>query len=124
MFPLAQFRILFPAFATVGDDVVLAVADWAQCYTSGRGCKCSEQLWMLITAHLLQLRVNADTGGGVGSVGIDWRGKRVVSSACRVGFLVALAQSDAIRLAIRGAEQILQCRRNVCRWPAGARGVS
>ncbi|VFR32540.1 FIG00948979: hypothetical protein [plant metagenome] len=63
-FPLEKFRILFPMFAAVPDDVVLAVAEWAECYTSGRGCKCDAQLWMLITAHLLQLRLNADSGNG------------------------------------------------------------
>ncbi|PWF25055.1 DUF4054 domain-containing protein [Corticimicrobacter populi] len=63
-FPLDKFRILFPMFATVTDGIVLAVAEWAECYTSGRGCKCNEQLWMLITAHLLQLRLNAEAGNG------------------------------------------------------------
>ncbi|GAB1830099.1 DUF4054 domain-containing protein [Achromobacter xylosoxidans] len=63
-FPLAKFRILFPMFNAIPDDVVLAVAEWAQCYASGRGCKCDEQLWMLITAHLLQLRLNASRGNG------------------------------------------------------------
>lgn len=63
-FPLAKFRILFPMFSAVPDDVVLVVAEWAQCYTSGRGCQCNAQLWMLITAHLLQLRLNAESGNG------------------------------------------------------------
>jgi len=63
-FPLAKFRILFPVFSAVTDGIVLTVAEWAQCYTSGRGCECNEQLWMLITAHLLQLRLNAEAGNG------------------------------------------------------------
>ncbi|CUJ80695.1 MULTISPECIES: DUF4054 domain-containing protein [Achromobacter] len=75
-FPLAKFRILFPMFSAVPDDVVLVVAEWAQCYTSGRGCQCNEQLWMLITAHLLQLRLNAESGnvgapGALASATID-----------------------------------------------------
>lgn len=52
-FPLAKFRLLYPQFATATDDVVLATADTALCYTSERGCKCSEAMWMLMVAHLL-----------------------------------------------------------------------
>lgn len=63
-FPLAQFRLLFPMFADMSDELVLAVADWARCYISERGCACTEKLWMLMTAHLLQLRMNATNGNG------------------------------------------------------------
>ena len=54
-FPLATFRLLYPAFAQATDEVVLATADTALCYVSERGCKCSEAMWMLMVAHLLFL---------------------------------------------------------------------
>ncbi|CAJ48928.1 DUF4054 domain-containing protein [Bordetella avium] len=74
-FPLTQFRAIFPAFASVTDEVVIAVADWGQCYVSSHGCDCNDKLWMLVTAHLLQLRANAEVGnsapGALASATID-----------------------------------------------------
>ncbi len=54
-FPLATFRLLYPAFASTPDEVVTATADTALCYTSERGCKCSDAMWMLMVAHLLYM---------------------------------------------------------------------
>lgn len=54
-FPLATFRMLYPVFDAVADEVVLATAETAFCYTSERGCKCSDAMWMLMVAHLLFL---------------------------------------------------------------------
>ena len=54
-FPLETFRLLYPAFAEISDEVVLATAETALCYTSERGCKCSDAMWMLMVAHLLFL---------------------------------------------------------------------
>lgn len=65
-FPLDKFRILYPTFAKVAADVVLAVADQALCFMSERGCECNDQLWMLMVAHLLQLR-EAAAGGNAGT---------------------------------------------------------
>lgn len=62
-FPLAKFRILYPQFETVADDVVLAVAEQAFCYMTVNACGCDDQLWMLMVAHLLQLRFDAEDGG-------------------------------------------------------------
>lgn len=62
-FPLAKFRLLYPQFAAVSDDTVTAVSEQAMCYTSARGCTCSEQMWLLMVAHLLQLGANAESGG-------------------------------------------------------------
>lgn len=67
-FPLALFRLLYPQFAAVSDEVVLATAQLALCFTTERGCKCTEQMWLLMVAHLLQLAANA-AGGGSGGVG-------------------------------------------------------
>lgn len=63
-FPLALFRLLYPQFAAVSDEVVLATAQMALCFTAERGCKCTEQMWLLMVAHLLQLAANAAGGGG------------------------------------------------------------
>lgn len=54
-FPLATFRLLYPKFAEVTDETVLAVSVQALCYTSERGCACGDSMWMLIVAHLLFL---------------------------------------------------------------------
>lgn len=63
-FPLALFRTLYPQFSAVSDEVVLAVAQQALCFTSERGCQCTEQMWLLMVAHLLQLAANAAAGNG------------------------------------------------------------
>lgn len=63
-FPLALFRTLYPQFNAVSDEVVLAVAQQALCFTSERGCKCTEQMWLLMVAHLLQLAANGAAGNG------------------------------------------------------------
>ncbi|URG13037.1 DUF4054 domain-containing protein [Stenotrophomonas phage B2] len=72
-FPLAKFRLVYPTFASVPDDVVLALADEALCLASVRGCKCSESAWMALTAHLLALRAAGDqpTAGVLASATID-----------------------------------------------------
>lgn len=67
-FPLALFRLLYPQFAEVSDEVVLATAQLALCFTSERGCKCTEQMWILMVAHLLQLAANASGGGSAGQL--------------------------------------------------------
>lgn len=62
-FPLAKFRILYPSFETVSNEVVLAIAEQALCFVGMYGCACSDQLWMLMVAHLLQLRFDGEDGG-------------------------------------------------------------
>lgn len=66
-FPLATFRLLYPQFAAVSDEVVLAVTQQALCYTAERACSCTESMWLLMVAHLLQLAANAMAGGGAGA---------------------------------------------------------
>lgn len=68
-FPLALFRLMYPQFAAVSDEVVLATAQMALCFTTERGCKCTEQMWLLMVAHLLQLAANAAGGGGTTPIG-------------------------------------------------------
>lgn len=63
-FPLSKFRLLYLAFASVADAVVLAAAESAQCLADARGCECSEQAWMALVAHLLALQAAAAAGGG------------------------------------------------------------
>lgn len=74
-FPLAKFRLLYPKFETVSDEEVLAIAELAECYVGTYGCSCSDQLWMLMVAHLLQLRFDDEDGGvtagAISSASID-----------------------------------------------------
>lgn len=82
-FPLEKFRLLYPQFAEVSDETVEAQAEMALCFAGARGCSCSSQMWMLLTAHLLQLAANmAANGGGVsGPVTSSSIGKVSVSFA-------------------------------------------
>lgn len=61
-FPLADFRVLYPAFEAVSDSVVGTVAESAKCWIPSSCVDCSDQLWMLATAHLLKLRSDAAQG--------------------------------------------------------------
>ena len=60
-FPLATFRILYPAFAAISDAAVLAASVQAECLADVNGCACSEQAWLALTAHVLA--VNQGVGG-------------------------------------------------------------
>jgi len=64
MFPLSKFRLRFPVFNAMPDEVVADTADWALCYAKSRACGCGSQLWMLLTAHLLELRRRELAGQG------------------------------------------------------------
>lgn len=72
-FPLATFRILYPQFAALSDEEVLAYAVQAECFVTLYGCACSEQLWMLMVAHMLALKAKdaAGSSGQVASASID-----------------------------------------------------
>lgn len=54
-FPLQQFRDAYPQFANVPDDTVTATSEIALCFTSERGCKCGESMWVLMVAHMLYI---------------------------------------------------------------------
>lgn len=81
-FNLTKFRILFPQFDSVTDEVVLVIADQAKCYAS-TACKgaCGDELLNLMVAHLLKLRADITTGGG-----------KALTSASMGGVSVSLAQ--------------------------------
>ncbi|MDR0805950.1 MAG: DUF4054 domain-containing protein [Enterobacteriaceae bacterium] len=74
-FPLTSFRTLYPEFNDVENDVIYIFAEKAKCYlTTCRGV-CTNQLWLLVVAHLLYLRKqqaegNAQTGA-IASASID-----------------------------------------------------
>lgn len=68
VFPLADFRLLYPQFAAVSDDAVVANAQMALCYISDHGCDCGDQSWLLMVAHMLTLSQAAQTGGATNPV--------------------------------------------------------
>lgn len=64
IFPIENFRLLFPEFITIPDENVLAQSEMALCFLTSRGCSCSEQMWLLLTAHLLMIAAQIAGGGG------------------------------------------------------------
>jgi hypothetical protein len=81
-FDLAKFRILFPQFSSVTDEVVMAVAEQAACYISS-ACTgaCGVELLNLMVAHMLELRNQIATGGG-----------KAITSASMGGVSVSMVQ--------------------------------
>lgn len=69
VFPLEQFRLLYPMFAAVPDATVLAWAEQARCMLADQNCGCEDSAWMLLVAHMLAL--NGFLGGnqGPGAIG-------------------------------------------------------
>lgn len=69
-FPLARFRLLFPAFpkAKYPDTKVELFAEEATAIVTIGSCKSSERIWMLLTAHLLTLSDGAQSGSPMGPV--------------------------------------------------------
>lgn len=74
-FPIDKFKIMYPMFKDVNDDLIGYVADDALCYMNGCGGDCFEQLWLLLVAHMLHLRKQSETGssqsGAIVSAAID-----------------------------------------------------
>lgn len=75
-FPFEKFRLLYPQFAGFSDAVISLIAGQAECYLAAYCAgRCDEQLWMLLVAHMLQLRLDAEDGnsatGAVTSASID-----------------------------------------------------
>lgn len=68
VFDLEAFRLTFPQFAAVSDEVVIAASVSGLCFVSLDGCDCDQAMWQLIVSHLLQLQANAATGTGGGPV--------------------------------------------------------
>ena len=81
-FDLAKFRILFPQFSSISDEVVTAVAEQAICYISNICTgNLGVELLNLMLLHLLTLREQIATGGG-----------KALASASMGGVSVSLAQ--------------------------------
>lgn len=89
-FNLAEFRTLYPQFASVADATVLAVSDQALCFIGETGCECDDTAWQLMVAHLLQIQAAAANGGGgsgpvasatVGGVAVSFQAPPYGSSA-------------------------------------------
>jgi len=76
MFDLAKFRILYPLFRDLDDEVIEAFAEQAQCIVNAQCAgACGDAAWMAVTAHLLSLSSSAESGdvpsGSVLSATID-----------------------------------------------------
>lgn len=67
-FPLDLFKLKYPMFADAQDVLINAVADDALCYINECSGKCTEQLWMLLVAHMMYLRSKIDAGSLTGEI--------------------------------------------------------
>lgn len=72
---IAKFRAMFPAFADetkYPDEMITGYFEFAECWLGEYypGCPCSDQMYYLLTAHLLfgMGQANAGTIGGAGAV--------------------------------------------------------
>jgi hypothetical protein len=75
-FPFDKFMLLYPDFGTFSEELILAVADAALCFVNNCRGVCIDQLWMLLVAHMLQLRLDHESspapyGQRVSSASID-----------------------------------------------------
>lgn len=68
MFSLQVFRALYPQFAGLSDEQILATAEQAGCFLTDNGCACTDQQQFLMVAHLLTLDRQAQAGGVVAQV--------------------------------------------------------
>lgn len=55
-FPLTSFRVLYPSFNGLSDDDIYIIAQSALNYFSPCRGVCTNELWMLVVAHMLSLR--------------------------------------------------------------------
>lgn len=79
-FDIDKFKLLYPAFADLDDEVIEAFAEQAICYMNKCG-KCQSQAWFLAVAHMLALRESTSSGGATGVVQSARRGSESVSFA-------------------------------------------
>jgi hypothetical protein len=61
-FPLKTFRVLRPQFNAVPDDEILIIAQSALNYFSPCRGACTDELWILVVSHMLELRQRAAQG--------------------------------------------------------------
>ncbi|WP_374448617.1 DUF4054 domain-containing protein [Providencia sp.] len=55
-FPIESFRVLYPQFSGIEKDEILIIAQSALNYFSPCRGVCTNELWMLVVAHMLSLR--------------------------------------------------------------------
>lgn len=66
MIELEKFRKLYPELARYDDDFIKLIEEQAECFINT--CSCNEQMKMLLVAHMLKIRMNSESGNGVGSL--------------------------------------------------------
>lgn len=55
-FPIESFRVLYPQFGSIENDEIIIIAQSALNYFSSCRGVCTNELWMLVVAHMLSLR--------------------------------------------------------------------
>lgn len=115
-FPLADFRLAFPEFADVPNDVVNATADLALGLADFGPSRNSGRIWQLMAAHLLSLRDEPGAAGGrsaasgtVASATIDKVSVSYVAPRETDAWSMALNSSEYGRLALA---MLAACRRS------------
>lgn len=61
-FNLSAFRTMFPEFKSKDDAYIEMMAEQAECYINKCSCKCNDLMLMLMTAHLIYIFNNTDSG--------------------------------------------------------------
>ncbi|MDE1483407.1 DUF4054 domain-containing protein [Xenorhabdus bovienii] len=88
-FPLKSFRVLYPQFDAVPDDEIFIISQSALNYFSSCRGVCTDELWMLVAAHMLQLRqwiaqgespTGVVTAATIGSVNVSFTAPPVGSN--------------------------------------------
>lgn len=67
MIDIDKFRKLYPQFDEFDDELIKLIEEQAMCFLNECN-KCNELLLMLMVAHLLQIRKNAESGNATGTV--------------------------------------------------------
>ncbi|SFN98295.1 DUF4054 domain-containing protein [Xenorhabdus japonica] len=88
-FPIESFQVLYPQFESLPDDDVFIIAESARNYFSPCRGVCTYELWILVVAHMLQLRqliaqgespTGVVTAATIGSVNVSFTAPPVGSN--------------------------------------------
>ncbi|WP_340610874.1 DUF4054 domain-containing protein [Xenorhabdus bharatensis] len=88
-FPLKAFRVLYPQFDAQPDEELEIIAQSARHYFSPCRGVCTDELWILVVAHMLQLRqlmaqgespTSVVTAATIGSVNVSFTAPPVGSN--------------------------------------------